>query len=189
MGTRPPRRKVSLPLVTLRGAGDDDRTVPAGRSRRDLLLGLLASLLAGVVVGTIGTFKHQVGISAATGTGLPVGLVLSIAMVVVFLVALRVSFATRWYAAAAAAGAAAAVALLSLPGASGGSTVVLLNIAGVVWTVAPAVLAAAVVGWPRIARRPRSAPAPDGILADDGTRRVDAEQDRRPGSSEQRTTE
>jgi N-acetyl-1-D-myo-inositol-2-amino-2-deoxy-alpha-D-glucopyranoside deacetylase len=147
--------------------------------RRDLLLGLLGSALAGVVVGTIGTFKHQVGISAATGTGIPIGLVLSIAMVVVFLVALRVSFSTRWYAAAAAVGIVAAVALLSLPGASGGSTVVLLNIAGVVWTVAPAVLAAVVVGWPRIARRPRSAPAPDGILADEGSHRVD----------EQRTTE
>ena len=157
--------------------------------RRDLLLGLLASLLAGLVVGTIGTFKHQVGISAATGTGLPIGLVLSIAMVVVFLVALRLSFSTRWYAAAAAVGIVAAVALLSLPGASGGSTVVLLNLAGVVWTVAPAVLAAAVVGWPRIARRPRTAPAPDGILADDGTTGAEAEQDPRPGSSERRTTE
>ena len=158
----------------------------AATRRRDLALGLVGSAFAGLIVGTIGTFKHQVGISAATGTGLPVGLVLSLAMVVVFLVALRVSFATRWYAATAAAGIVAAVALLSLPGASGGSTVVLLNLAGVVWTVAPAVLAAAVVGWPRIARRPRSAPAPDGILVEDGTRRVDVQQDLRPGSSERK---
>jgi hypothetical protein len=138
--------------------------VQAGTTRRDLAVGLSASLLAGLVIGTIGTFKHQVGISAATGSGLPVGLVLSLAMVLAFLVALRIAFPTRWYAAAAAAGVVAAVALLSLPGLSGGSTVILLNIAGIVWTVAPAVLAAAVVGWPRIARRPPSAPHAGGIL-------------------------
>jgi hypothetical protein len=137
------------------------------------------------VVGTIGTFKHQFGISAATGAGLPIGLVLSLAMVVVFLVALRLSFPTRWYAAAAAAGIVAAVALLTLPGASGGSTVVLLNLAGIVWTVGPAVLAAAVVGWPRIARRPRTAPASDGILDVDGARRAEPEE-ARSGSSERK---
>jgi hypothetical protein len=134
-------------------------------NRRDLVLGLAASAVAGLVVGTIGTFKHQVGISAVTGTGVPVGLVLSLLMVAVFLAALRISFPTRWYAAAAAVGVVAADALLLLPGAGGGSTVVLLNLAGVVWTIAPAVLAAAVVGWPRIARRP--APAPGGILLAD----------------------
>jgi hypothetical protein len=143
-------------------------------SRRDLAIGLPACVIAGVVVGTIGTFKHQVGISAATGTGLPIGLVLSLAMVVAVLVALRLAFPTRWYAAAAAVGVIAAVALLSLPGTSGGSTVILLNVAGIVWTVAPAVLAAAVVGWPRIARRERSAPEADGILGADHTRGVDA---------------
>jgi hypothetical protein len=162
----------------LRAAGDDDRTVPAATPRRDLAIGLPASALAGLVVGTIGTFKHQFGISAATGTGVPIGLVLSLAMVVVFLVALRLSFPTRWYAAAAAAGIVVAVALLTLPGASGGSTVVLLNVAGIVWTVASVVLGAAVVGWPRIVRRPRTAPAPDGILDVDGANRAAAEQAR-----------
>lgn len=142
-------------------------------TRRDLAIGLPASLLAGLVVGTIGTFKHQVGISAATGAGLPIGLVLSLAMVVAFLVALRLSFPTRWYAAAAAAGVVGAVALLALPGPSGGSTVILLNLAGIVWTVAPAILAALVVGWPRLARRRPGADEADGILERDETHRVD----------------
>jgi len=148
--------------------------VQAVTTRRDLAIGLPASALAGLVVGTIGTFKHQVGVSAATGAGLPVGLVLSLAMVVAFLVALRIAFPTRWYAAAAAVGIVGAVALLSLPGLSGGSTVILLNVAGIVWTIAPAVVAAAVVGWPRIARRQQTDRQAGGILdADQGNRADD----------------
>jgi drug/metabolite transporter (DMT)-like permease len=88
-------------------------------------------------------------------------------MVVVFLVALRLAFPTRWYAGAAALGIVAAVALLTLPGSSGGSSVILLNYAGITWTIAPAVLAAAVVGWPRLARRQRVLPDADGILGND----------------------
>jgi hypothetical protein len=141
-----------------------ESAAPASSTRRDLAVGLPASALAGLVVGAIGTFKHQVGVSAATGTGAPIGLVLALAMVVAFLVALRLAFATRWYAGAAALGVVTAVALLSLPGPSGGSTVILLNTAGVVWTVAPAVLAAAIVGWPRVRRRPTAARDADGIL-------------------------
>jgi hypothetical protein len=171
----------------MRGLSDDHRTVPAATNRRDLAIGLPACGVAGVVVGTIGTFKHQVGISAVTGAGLPVGLVLSLAMVVAVLVALRLAFPTRWYAAAAAVGVVVAVALLSLPGSSGGSTVILLNVPGVVWTVAPAVLAAGVVGWPRIARRPRTAPGADGILGPGDAHGADAPTP--PGSTEQRTTE
>ena len=148
----------------------------AAPPRRDLAIGLPASLLAGLVVGTIGTFKHQVGVSAATGAGLPVGLVLALAMVLLFLVALRVAFPTRWYAAAAAVGIVASVALLSLPGLSGGSTVILRNIAGIVWTIAPAVLGVAVAGWPRRARK-RTAPEPGGILETDQRDRVDDTKD------------
>jgi hypothetical protein len=138
--------------------------VQAVTTRRDLAIGLPASLIAGLVVGTIGTFKHQVGISAATGAGLPIGLVLSLAMVVAFLAALRIAFPTRWYAVAAAVGIVGAGALLSLPGLSGGSTVILLNSAGIGWSVAPAVLSAVVVAWPRRMRRSRTTPAPGGIL-------------------------
>ena len=141
--------------------------VPTQTRPRDLAVGLPASLLAGVVVGTIGTFKHQVGISAATGTGLPIGLVLSLLMVLAFLVALRVAFPVRWYALAAGVGVIAAAALLLLPGSSGGSTVVILNVPGLVWTFAPALLVAVVVAWPRLGRRRRDAPGAGGILGDD----------------------
>lgn len=141
--------------------------MPAAASPRDLAVGLPASLIAGLVVGTIGTFKHQVGISAATGAGLPVGLVLSLLMVAVFLLALRVVFLTRLYSVAAAIGIVTAGALLLLPGSSGGSTIVLANVAGVVWTFAPALIAAVIVAWPRLARRRRVAPDGGGILEPD----------------------
>jgi hypothetical protein len=164
----PAGTKVSLSLLPLRGVDDDDRVVPTVTSPRDLAVGLPASLIAGVVVGTIGTFKHQVGISAATGTGLPIGLVLSLLMVAVFLLALRVAFPSRWYVVAASVGVVAAGALLLLlPGSSGGSTVVLLNVAGTVWTFAPALLAAVIVAWPRLGRRRRVTLDAGGILEDD----------------------
>jgi N-acetyl-1-D-myo-inositol-2-amino-2-deoxy-alpha-D-glucopyranoside deacetylase len=129
---------------------------------RDLALGLPAALLAGAAGGVLGAFKHQVGLSAATGAGFPVGLILSLAMVVVVLAAFRVAFDSRVYAIAAAAGVILAVTVLSGTG-PGGSTVVIANYAGVTWTVAPAILAAVILGAPRLRRR-RGASAPDGIL-------------------------
>lgn len=133
-------------------------------SVRDLALGLPAALLAGMAVGLLGTFKHQVGISAATGAGFPLGLILSLAMVAVVLAALRVAFATRIWGIAAAGGIVLAVTVLSNTG-PGGSAVVLANWAGVVWTVAPALLAAVVLGAPRLGRR-RTSRAPDGAAPD-----------------------
>lgn len=130
-----------------------------GATGRELAVGLPACLVGGLLVGALGAFKHQVGISAATGTGLPVGLVLSVAMVALLLVALRLSFPSRWFVLAAAVGVVVGGGLFALPG-PGGSTVVLLNVPGVLWLVAPALIGVLAVGWPR---RRRSA-AGDGIL-------------------------
>jgi N-acetyl-1-D-myo-inositol-2-amino-2-deoxy-alpha-D-glucopyranoside deacetylase len=130
---------------------------------RDLAVGLPAALIVGAAVGLLGAFKHQVGISAATGAGFPLGLILSLAMVAVVLAAFRVAFDTRLYAVAAAAGIIVMVVILSGTG-PGGSTVTIANYAGFLWSVAPAVLAAVVIGTPRI-RRLRGGPARDGILA------------------------
>lgn len=139
------------------GTGQLDRAAP-----------VVGAALAGLLVGVIGTFKHRVGVSVATGAGLPVGLVLCLAMVLVFLIALRLASPARWIAAAGAVGVVAAVAVLALPG-PGGSRVVLQDVAGITWLVGPVVLAAVVVAWPRRAgRRPRR-PASDGaggILGD-----------------------
>ena len=129
---------------------------------RELLLGLPAAFVAGGLIGVLGTFKHQVGVSASTGGGVPVGLVLSLALVAAVLASLRVAFDTRHYAVAAAVGVVTAVTVLALPG-PGGSAVIVANIPGVIWTVAPAILAAVVVGLPRL-RRPQAARSADGIL-------------------------
>src|SRR5947209_5827381 len=101
---------------------------------RDLALGLPAALITGVLVGVLGAFKHQVGISAATGAGFPLGLILSLGMVVAVLAAFRVAFDTRLYAVAAAAGVILAVAILSGTG-PGGSKVTIANYAGFLWSV------------------------------------------------------
>jgi hypothetical protein len=129
---------------------------------RDLAVGLPAALIVGAAVGLLGAFKHQVGVSAVTGAGFPLGLILSLAMVAVVLAAFRVAFDTRLFAVAAAAGIVVVVAILSGTG-PGGSKVTIANYAGFLWSVAPSVLAAVVIGTPRF-RHPGGAPAPDGIL-------------------------
>lgn len=146
--------------------------MPNRPSPRDLAVGVPASLVAGLLVGTLGTFKHQVGVSAATGAGFPVGLVLCITMVAAFVGALRLAFPTRWYAAGAGLGVVVAEAVLSTGGPGGGSTVILGNAVGAVWIVAPAVLGVVIVAWPR--RRTRVPGDGDGILDADRANRVDA---------------
>lgn len=124
-------------------------------------LGVPLAVVVGALVGTLGTFKHQSGVSAATGAGFPSGLLLALAMVAAVLVALRVSFAARRYAIAAGVGVVAAIGVFSLRG-PGGSQVVIGNIEGVVWMIAPVLVAAAVALVP--GRRPADVPPADGIL-------------------------
>jgi hypothetical protein len=141
-------------------------TTPPRRS--EFVLGVLAAGLVGLLVGVLGSFKHQVGVSAATGAGFPTGLVLALAMIAALLLALRLSFPSRAFSLAAAAGVVVAVFVLSMKG-PGGSVVVLANLPGVVWTVAPAIVAAVVVGAPRLHRAGGDRPAADGILAADSS--------------------
>lgn len=128
----------------------------------ETLGGVLVAAIAGLLVGTLGTFKHQAGIDALTGTGVPYGLVLALAMVAAVLLALRVVFGTRLYAAAAGVGVVAAVVLFGRPG-PGGSEVVPPGPVGLVWWIAPPVLALLVVVVPGRRRRAHS-PGADGIL-------------------------
>ncbi|MCU1473571.1 DUF6113 family protein [Amnibacterium sp.] len=128
----------------------------------EVLAGVPVAVVAGLLVGTLGTFKHQAGVSALTGTGFPFGLVLSLAMVAAVLLALRAAFATRLYAAAAAVGVVAAVVVFGRPG-PGGSDVVLADLPGAVWWIGPAVIAVLVVAVPGRRRRTDS-PGTDGIL-------------------------
>jgi peptidoglycan/LPS O-acetylase OafA/YrhL len=118
----------------------------------ELLVGIPLSLIAGLLIGALGTFKQQFGMSPTTGAGLPIGLVASLALVAALLIGMRRLLRTRLYATAAGAGVIAAVAVLTLPG-PGGSVVVVGDWVGVVWTVAPAIVAIVVLFTPRIRRR------------------------------------
>jgi hypothetical protein len=122
----------------------------------------LVAMIAGLLVGTLGTFKHQAGVDAATGTGVPYGLVLAVAMVAAVLLALRLAFGTRLYAAAAGVGVVAAVVIFGRPG-PGGSEVVPPGAVGLVWWIAPLVIALLVVAVPG-RRRGAHSPDADGIL-------------------------
>lgn len=138
--------------------------MPSVAGRRDLVAAVLGAAVVGLLIGVLGTFKHQVGVSAATAAGAPIGLTASLAMVAALLIALRLSFPSRWVTGAAAAGVVAAVGVLSFPG-PGGAGVILANWAGITWTIGPAVIAAAVVGWPRLhGHAPAEPQPPDGIL-------------------------
>jgi hypothetical protein len=128
----------------------------------EALAGASVAAIAGLLVGTLGTFKHRAGVSALTGTGVPYGLVLALAMVAAVLLALRVAFGTRLYAAAAGVGVVAAVVIFGRPG-PGGSQVVLPDLVGLVWWIAPVVIALLVVVVPGRRRRTHS-PDADGIL-------------------------
>jgi hypothetical protein len=128
----------------------------------EVLAGVPVAAVVGLLVGTLGTFKHQAGVSALTGTGLPYGLVLSLAMVAAVLLALRMAFGTRLYAAAAGIGVVAAVVVFGRPG-PGGSEVVLADPAGAAWWIGPIVIALLVVAVPDRRRRTDS-PGADGIL-------------------------
>ena len=128
----------------------------------ETVAGALVAAIAGLLVGTLGTFKHQAGVDAVTGSGVPYGLVLALGMVAAVLLALRVAFGTRIYAAAAGAGVVAAVVIFGRPG-PGGSEVVPPGPVGLAWWIAPAVIALLVVLVP--GRRPRThSPDADGIL-------------------------
>jgi len=116
--------------------------------RATVLTAALASafaLVIGLAVGFVTTFTHR----QAPPWGLVTGLVVIAALVAGF----RLVFDSRIIAGAAALGVVAASGLLMLPGA-GGTVFVIADPIGYVWAVAPTVLGAAIVLWPR-SRRPK----------------------------------
>jgi N-acetyl-1-D-myo-inositol-2-amino-2-deoxy-alpha-D-glucopyranoside deacetylase len=134
----------------------------------EVLVGVPIAAVVGFLVGTLGTFKHQAGVSAVTGGGFPIGLLLSLAMIAAVLAALRVAFDGRLYAVAAGIGVVAAVALFDLPG-PGGSRVVIGNAEGIVWMVGPALIAVAAAVLPGRSRA--------GSLRADGILETDTEEE------------
>ncbi|MBN9606427.1 MAG: hypothetical protein J0G30_07435 [Actinomycetales bacterium] len=136
-------------------------TVIGGRHPLDLLatvVGLVLAGLLGLLAGGVLTFVHR--------EQPPWGLVAALAIDAGLVVGLRLVFG-RGAAAAAGAGVLAATALLALPG-PGGSIVIAsgadgsgLGPLGDIWAIAPTVVAAVTVLWPRrVPGRPRRAESP-----------------------------
>jgi N-acetyl-1-D-myo-inositol-2-amino-2-deoxy-alpha-D-glucopyranoside deacetylase len=114
-------------------------------------LGHAFAVLAGVVVGLLGTAAHRFS-PELLGVPVPVGLALSIVAVATLLLGLRAVLASRSHAIAAAVGLLAAVVVLSLPG-PGGSVLFPDSPLSIMWTFAPAVIAVLVLAWPRLPGR------------------------------------
>ena len=112
---------------------------------------LVLAVLTGVAFGALGTAAHQATIVVA-GIAAPWGAILAIAGVATLLVGLRVEFRNRVAPLASAIGVVLTVSLFSFRS-PGGSVLVPNNALGVVWSLAPAVLAIVVLCWPRLARR------------------------------------
>ncbi|RIJ43622.1 mycothiol biosynthesis protein, partial [Clavibacter lycopersici] len=99
----------------------------------------------------VGTAAHRATLPVG-GIALPVGLVLALATLACLLVAFRLLLVDRLHALCLGLGVVAAVAVLGTRGPSGS---VLFPADGIsqVWAVAPAILVAAVVVWPRFSTR------------------------------------
>ncbi|MBO9578688.1 MAG: histidinol dehydrogenase [Microbacteriaceae bacterium] len=124
-------------------------------------LSALIAAVCGAAIGTLFTVAHR-AVAPFLGIEVPYGIVLGLASVIAFLVAMRLLWETRWPAVGGALGVIGAVAVLTFAGA-GGSVVVAADGFGWTWLVAAPLAAAVVVAWPR--RRVRS--SPEGTEADD----------------------
>jgi N-acetyl-1-D-myo-inositol-2-amino-2-deoxy-alpha-D-glucopyranoside deacetylase len=123
----------------------------------------LASVVLGTLVGAVGTAAHRATVPVG-GIALPVGLVLALVTLACLLVAFRLLLVDRLHALCLGLGVVAAVAVLGTRG-PGGSVLFPDDGISQVWAVAPAILVAAVVVWPRFARR-----APDAGTGPDAAR-------------------
>lgn len=117
------------------------------------VLAAAMALAAGSLFGVLGTVAHQTTVILGSVT-IPIGLVLALLASSALLLGLRLVVHDRLVVLAAAIGLLATVFLLSLRS-TGGSVLVPAGVLGTVWTMAPALVAALVIAWPRIpARRP-----------------------------------
>ncbi|KZC94024.1 MULTISPECIES: PIG-L family deacetylase [Clavibacter] len=137
------------------GAAGDADLAPRGLQRIGTAA---ASLVLGLLVGAIGTVAHRAPL-AVGGVGVPVGLVLALVTLACLLVAFRLLLVDRLHALCLGLGAVVAVAVLGMSG-PGGSVLFPRDWVSQVWAVAPAILVAVVVVWPRFA--PRGHARPDG---------------------------
>ncbi|MBF4618882.1 PIG-L family deacetylase [Clavibacter sp. VKM Ac-2873] len=145
------------------GAAADDGAPrpPRGLQRAGTAV---ASLALGLLVGAVSTAAHRATLPVA-GIALPVGLVLALATLACLLVAYRLLLVDRLHALCLGLGVVAATVVLRSRGPSG-SVLFPDDAMSQIWAVAPAILVAAVVVWPRFpARAPAADARPDAAGA------------------------
>ena len=122
--------------------------------RFERILTLIASLIGGGVVGLLGTVAQQ-GVLYIGTFPLPWGIVLALALVVSFLLGMRLFFDSRWPAILGLIGI-LLVSLVLMSETAGGSILIPANLWGTIWSAAPGIIGAIIVAWPRLTRRPRA---------------------------------
>jgi hypothetical protein len=115
------------------------------------ILNLVLLFIAGAILGAVGTIAHQ---STVTIAGIPVpwGITVALLAYTCLLIGLRLLNSGRAQALAAALGTIVMTFLFSLKGV-GGSVLIPDDLLGKVWVVAPIVIAAIVIAWPRLPQR------------------------------------
>ena len=117
------------------------------------IVNYLLLFVVGVVVGTVGTIAHQ-STWTVGGVALPWGLVLALLGYTALLVGLRLLSRSRIPSLVAALGA-ILIILLFAQQSAGGSVLILNDLLGQVWLVAPIVIAALVMAWPDLSKSRR----------------------------------
>ncbi len=154
----------------------DDRWFPPTPQQQDAsheqstasrVIGIVLAFLVGLAYGAIGTVAHAWAPSVL-GVALPVGLVLGVLGVAMLLVGLRIVLGDRLAASAAALGVILMIGILLLES-TGGSVLIPQSVSGLVWTIAPGLIAVLVVAWPKLPERARTrddrpaGPAPEPL--------------------------
>jgi hypothetical protein len=115
------------------------------------ILNLVLLFIAGAILGAVGTIAHQSTVTIA-GVHVPWGITVALLAYTCLLIGLRLLNAGRAQALAAALGTIVMTFLFSLKGA-GGSVLIPDDLLGKIWVVAPIVIAAIVIAWPRLPQR------------------------------------
>ena len=116
---------------------------------------ILFAFAIGAVYGAVATIGHRATLRIGDVT-IPWGLAAALVGVTALLLGIRLVVQGRATAAAAAAGIVVVIALLTLPG-PGGSVLVVGDLSGTIWSIAPALIAVLVVAWPELPPRRRAA--------------------------------
>lgn len=115
---------------------------------------ILAAFAIGALYGAVATIGHRATLRIGE-VAIPWGLVAALVGVTALILGIRLVVPGRATAAAAAAGIVIVIALLTLPG-PGGSVLVVSDLSGTIWSIAPALIAVLVVAWPELPSRRRA---------------------------------